>query len=124
MQSKSSKIIITTVKIKNNISEITYLKERGIVMPVKVRIPTPLRSLTNGEDEVTVEGKSIKEVIDNLETNYSGFKERLCDENGKIRRFINFYLNDEDIRFKDNQDTPVSDGDQISIIPAIAGGVS
>jgi molybdopterin synthase sulfur carrier subunit len=93
-------------------------------MPVKVRIPTPLRSLTKGEEEVTVEGKSIKEVIDNLDTNYNGFKERLCDENGQIRRFINFYLNDEDIRFKDNQDTPVSDGDQISIIPAIAGGVS
>lgn len=91
-------------------------------MPVKVRIPTPLRSLTKGEEEVTVEGKSIKEVIDNLETNYNGFKERLCDEKGQIRRFINFYLNDEDIRFKDNQETTVNDGDQISIIPAIAGG--
>ncbi len=91
-------------------------------MPVKVRIPTPLRSLTNGEEEVTVEGKSIQEVIDNLETNFNGFKERLCDENGQIRRFINFYLNDEDIRFKDNQETTVNDGDQISIVPAIAGG--
>ncbi len=93
-------------------------------MPVKVRIPTPLRSLTNGEEEVTVEGKSIQEVIDNLETNFGGFKERLCDENGQIRRFINFYLNDEDIRFKDNQETTVNDGDQISIVPAIAGGFS
>jgi molybdopterin synthase sulfur carrier subunit len=91
-------------------------------MPVKVRIPTPLRSLTNGEEEVTVEGKSIQEVIDSLETNFNGFKERLCDENGQIRRFINFYLNDEDIRFKDNQETAVNDGDQISIVPAIAGG--
>ena len=91
-------------------------------MSVKVRIPTPLRSLTNGSEEVIVEGNSIKEVIDNLETNYNGFKARLCDEKGQIRRFINFYLNDEDIRFKDNQDTPVSDGDQISIVPAIAGG--
>ncbi len=91
-------------------------------MPVKVRIPTPLRSLTSGSEEVIVEGNSIKEVIDNLETNYKGFKERLCDENGQIRRFINFYLNDEDIRFKDNQETPVNDGDQISIVPAIAGG--
>ena len=91
-------------------------------MPVKVRIPTPLRSLTNGSEEVTVEGNSIKEVIDNLETNYEGFKARLCDEKGQIRRFINFYLNDEDIRFKDNQETPVNDGDQISIVPAIAGG--
>ncbi len=92
-------------------------------MTVKVRIPTPLRTLTNGSEEVTVEGNSIKEVIDNLETNYNGFKERLCDENGQIRRFINFYVNDEDIRFKDNQETQVSDGDQISIVPAIAGGV-
>ncbi len=91
-------------------------------MPVKVRIPTPLRSLTNGSEEVTVEGNSIKEVIDNLETNYEGFKARLCDEKGQIRRFINFYLNDEDIRFKDNQETQVNDGDQISIVPAIAGG--
>ena len=91
-------------------------------MPVKVRIPTPLRSLTSGSEEVIVEGNSIKEVIDNLETNYKGFKERLCDENGQIRRFINFYLNDEDIRFKDNQETQVNDGDQISIVPAIAGG--
>jgi molybdopterin synthase sulfur carrier subunit len=93
-------------------------------MPVKVRIPTPLRSLTNGEEEVTVEGKSIQEVIDNLETNFGGFKERLCDKNGQIRRFINFYLNDEDIRFKDNQETTVNDGDLISIVPAIAGGFS
>ncbi len=93
-------------------------------MPVKVRTPTPLRSLTNGEEEVTVEGKSIQEVIDNLETNFSGFKKRLCDENGQIRRFINFYLNDEDIRFKDNQETAVNDGDIISIVPAIAGGFS
>ncbi len=93
-------------------------------MPVKVRIPTPLRSLTNGEEEVTAEGKSIQEVIDNLETNFGGFKERLCDENGQIRRFINFYLNDEDIRFKDNQETAVNDGDIISIVPAIAGGFS
>ncbi len=91
-------------------------------MPIKVRIPTPLRSLTKGSEEVTVEGKSIKEVIDNLEANCNGIKERLCDENGQIRRFINFYVNDEDIRFMDNQETEVKDGDQISIVPAIAGG--
>ncbi|MCP4255627.1 MAG: MoaD/ThiS family protein [Candidatus Scalindua sp.] len=89
---------------------------------VTVSIPTPLRSLTDGASFVMVQGNSIKEVIDNLETNHKGFKERLRDENGQIRRFINFYLNDEDIRFKDNQDTPVNDGDQISIVPAIAGG--
>ena len=72
--------------------------------------------------KLLLRAKSIQEVIDNLETNFNGFKERLCDENGQIRRFINFYLNDEDIRFKDNQETTVNDGDQISIVPAIAGG--
>ncbi len=91
-------------------------------MPVKVRIPTPLRTLTNGSDEVTVEGKCVKEVIDNLEASCNGIKERLCDEKGQIRRFINFYVNDEDIRFLNNQETEVKDGDQISIVPAIAGG--
>lgn len=91
-------------------------------MPVKVRIPTPLRTVTKGADEVTAEGKNIKEVIENLEANYKGIKERICDNDGQIRRFINFYLNDEDIRFMGNQNTPVKDGDQISIVPAIAGG--
>ena len=93
-------------------------------MSVKVRIPTPLRSLTNGSEEVAIEGNSVKEIVDNLEANYNGIKERLCDKNGQIRRFINFYLNDEDIRFLNNQDTQVKDGDQISIVPAIAGGCS
>ncbi len=92
-------------------------------MSVTVRIPTPLRTLTNNVDEITVEGNTIKEVIENLESNYNGIKERICDENGQIRKFINFYLNDEDIRFLENQDTPVKDGDQISIVPAIAGGI-
>lgn len=91
-------------------------------MPVTVRIPTPLRTLTKNADEVTVKGNTIREVIENLESNYNGIKERICDEKGQIRRFINFYLNDEDIRFLENQDTPVKDGDQISIVPAIAGG--
>lgn len=91
-------------------------------MPIKVRIPTPLRTVTKGADEVTAEGKTIKEIIDNLEANHKGIKERICDNDGQIRRFINFYLNDEDIRFMGNQNTPVKDGDQISIVPAIAGG--
>ncbi|MDR4505625.1 MAG: MoaD/ThiS family protein [Candidatus Scalindua sp.] len=93
-------------------------------MAVKVRIPTPLRSLTNGSDEVSVEGNTIKEVVDNLESSYRGIKERICDENGQIRKFINFYVNEEDIRFLNNQETPVKDGDQISIVPAIAGGTA
>jgi molybdopterin synthase sulfur carrier subunit len=92
-------------------------------MSVKVRIPTPLRTLTGGSDEVSVDGNSVKEIIENLENNHNGIKERICDENGEIRRFINFYVNDEDIRFLSNQETEVKDGDQISIVPAIAGGI-
>lgn len=91
-------------------------------MPVSVRIPTPLRTLTKGADEVKVNGNNIKDIIEDLEANYKGIKERICDEKGQIRRFINFYLNDEDIRFMDNLNTPVKDGDNISIVPAIAGG--
>lgn len=91
-------------------------------MAIKVRIPTPLRTFTNGADEVNIEGSTIKEIIDGLEANHNGIKERICDDSGEIRRFINFYVNDEDIRFLDNQATQVKDGDQLSIVPAIAGG--
>lgn len=91
-------------------------------MAVTVRVPTPLRSLTNGAEEVSIEGNTIQEVVDNLEANHNGIKERLCDENGKIRRFLNVYVNDEDIRFLQNQGTAVKDGDTVSIVPAIAGG--
>ena len=91
-------------------------------MPITVRIPTPLRNLTKGVDEVKVNGKNIGEIIENLEANYKGIKERICDDDGQIRRFINFYLNDEDIRFMGNLNTPVKDDDHISIVPAIAGG--
>jgi len=91
-------------------------------MGVAVRIPTLLRSLTNGQAEVLVEGKTIQEVIENLENDYHGIKERVCDENGNLRRFVNLYLNDEDIRFLKDLDTEVGDGDGISIVPAISGG--
>ncbi len=91
-------------------------------MAITVRIPTPLRSLTSGEAEVTVEGGTVQEIIENLEKAYSGMKERLCDEEGKLRRFVNLYLNDEDIRFLQDLETEVKDGDGLSIIPAIAGG--
>jgi molybdopterin synthase sulfur carrier subunit len=91
-------------------------------MALNVRIPTPLRKITNGKDEVTAEGKNVKEVIEDLEKNYPGLKERICEEDGSLRRFVNVYLNDEDIRFKDNVQTEVKDTDEISIIPAIAGG--
>jgi molybdopterin synthase sulfur carrier subunit len=91
-------------------------------MGVSVKIPTPLRSLTNGQAEVSVEGKTVKEVIENLERDCNGIKARICDEQGNLRRFVNLYLNDEDIRFLQNLDTVISDGDGLSIIPAIAGG--
>ncbi|MBI5561257.1 MAG: MoaD/ThiS family protein [Deltaproteobacteria bacterium] len=92
-------------------------------MAVKVRIPTPLRKLTNGADEVAAEGRNIAEVIGDLEKNFPGLKERICEPDGKLRRFVNLYLNDEDIRFKKNLDTELKDSDEISIIPAIAGGM-
>ncbi|MDH5477441.1 MAG: MoaD/ThiS family protein [Nitrospinota bacterium] len=89
---------------------------------VKVRIPTPLQRLTKGESEIAGTGETIKEVIAGLEANFPGFSERLYDEEGKLRRFINIYVNEEDIRFLDGENTKLSDGDDISVIPAIAGG--
>jgi len=91
-------------------------------MPVVVRIPTPLRRLTDGQGEVEVEAKSVKEAIEKLEEKFPGFKERLLDEKGELRRFVNLYLNDEDIRFLKGIDTELKEGDILSIVPAIAGG--
>lgn len=90
-------------------------------MTIKVRIPTPLRTLTKGLDEVSAEGGTVRAVIDHLEERYPGLKERLLDEQG-VRRHVNLFLNDEDIRFLDGLDTPVKAGDQLHVIPAIAGG--
>ena len=90
-------------------------------MPVKVRIPTPLQKLT-GQGEVQVQPGNIKDMIAQLEKNFPGMKDRICDESGKIRRFVNVYLNEEDIRFLNQEDTQLKDGDEISIVPAIAGG--
>jgi sulfur-carrier protein len=92
-------------------------------MAVTVRIPTPLRTLTQGKDEVEAAGKSVRDVIEDLEKHYPGLKERLLDDKG-VRRFVNIYQNEEDIRFLDNLDTKVKEGDSISIVPAIAGGAS
>jgi len=91
-------------------------------MSVKVRIPTPLRGLTNGQGEVEGQGASILELIENLEKLYGGLRERICDETGTIRRFINIYVNEEDIRFLQGTSTPLKAGDLVSIVPAIAGG--
>jgi molybdopterin synthase sulfur carrier subunit len=91
-------------------------------MPVKVRIPTPLRKLTHDEEVVETVAESVSEAITDLETRYPGIKERLVDEAGEVRRFVNVYVNEEDIRFLDNASTALKDGDEISIIPAIAGG--
>lgn len=91
-------------------------------MPVTVHIPTPLRKLTGDAASVQASGSTIAEVIESLEAAHPGIKERLLDGAGNIRRFVNIYLNDEDIRFLSDQSTPVKDGDEISIIPAIAGG--
>jgi molybdopterin synthase sulfur carrier subunit len=91
-------------------------------MAVKVRIPTPLMKLTNDQSEVSAEGGTIADILNNLESQYNGIKERICDESGAPRRFINIYLNEEDIRFLEGEKTVVKEGDDISIIPAIAGG--
>jgi sulfur-carrier protein len=91
-------------------------------MPTSVRIPTPLRKLTREEEVVAAEGGTISEILTSLEKSYPGLAERICDEEGNIRRFVNIFLNDEDIRFLEDKNTPVKDGDEISIVPAIAGG--
>ena len=91
-------------------------------MAVKVRIPTPLRKLTNDAELVEVQAKTVAEAIDVLQKLYPGIKDRLVDETGAVRRFVNVYVNEEDIRFLQNQQTKLKDGDEISIIPAIAGG--
>lgn len=91
-------------------------------MSVIVRIPTALRKLTASQDSVSASGGSLSECIDTLEVSYRGLKERLCDEAGEIRRFVNIYVNGEDVRFLQGLATPLKDGDEVSIVPAVAGG--
>jgi sulfur-carrier protein len=92
-------------------------------MAVTVRIPTPLRTLTQGSEAVSAEGKTVRELIETLESKYAGIKDRLVDEKG-VRRFVNLYVGEEDIRFLDGLDTALKDGDEVSIVPAIAGGAA
>lgn len=87
-----------------------------------VRIPTPLRKLTSEKDEVVISASNVGELIEKMESEYPGIKNRLCDESGNIRRFINLYVNNEDIRFLDGKETALKEEDVVSIIPAIAGG--
>ena len=91
-------------------------------MAITVRIPTPLQRLTNGQAEVQCDGKTVAELLSDLERRHPGIKERICDEQGKLRRFVNIFVNEEDIRFAQGDQTVVKDGDEVSIIPAIAGG--
>lgn len=89
---------------------------------IKVRIPTPLRPLTKNQGEVEAKAASIAEMIETLNAAHPGLKDRLCDDKGELRRFVNIYVNEEDIRFLKGKETSLKDGDEVSIVPAIAGG--
>ena len=89
---------------------------------IKVRISTPLRPLTKGQGEVESAAANIVDMIGSLDATYPGLKNRLCDEKGDLRRFVNIYVNEEDIRFLNGKETSLKDGDEVSIVPAIAGG--
>ena len=91
-------------------------------MSITVRIPTPLRNLTGGQGEIQATGNSVSQLIDDVDKNHPGLKDRIYDEKGQLRRFVNVYLNEEDIRFLNGPETSTKDGDVVSIIPAIAGG--
>jgi molybdopterin synthase sulfur carrier subunit len=91
-------------------------------MTIQVRIPVQLRALTNGEEVVTASGRSVSEIIEDIDSKYPGVRDRICEADGKVRRFVNIFVNEEAIRFLDNLQTPISENDEVSIIPAIAGG--
>jgi sulfur-carrier protein len=91
-------------------------------MTVKVLVPTPLQKFTNNQAEIKCSANNVSELIDSLETDCPGIKARLCDDDGKPRRFLNFYVNSEDIRFLEGTETVLADGDEVSIVPAVAGG--
>lgn len=91
-------------------------------MSVVVRIPTPLRRMTNGQDKVEVGAGSLVGMVEELEGSFPGFRERLLDEDGELRYFVNIYLNGEDVRFLEGLDTAMREGDEVSIVPAVAGG--
>lgn len=91
-------------------------------MSASVRIPTPLRQITGGAADVSIDAGTVREMIEALEKQFPGMRERLCEENGQVRRFVNVFVGDEDIRFLQGVETRIPDGEQVSIIPAVAGG--
>lgn len=91
-------------------------------MSVTIRIPGPLRRVTNGQSQVSVNATTVAEAIDSLDSEHAGIKDRICDETGDLRYFVNVYLNGEDVRFLDGTKTQVKSGDELSIVPAVAGG--
>jgi len=91
-------------------------------MSITVKIPTPLRKITQGAGEIEISGNNILEMLNLMEKTYPGIKDRICDEHGELRRFVNIYVNQEDIRFLKGKETNLKDGDEVSIVPAIAGG--
>ncbi len=91
-------------------------------MAVNVKIPTPLRNLTGDLDTVASEGATLQELVGHLETAYPGMRERLCDDTGSLRRFVNVYINGEDVRFLSGLESALKEGDEVSIVPAVAGG--
>ena len=91
-------------------------------MAITVNVPTPLRKLTDNQAEVEIKATSVEELIENLENDHAGIKEKLLDESGEIRRYVNIFVNDEDIRFLEGKETGLKDGDNVSIVPSIAGG--
>ena len=91
-------------------------------MSIVVRIPNPLRRITGGQDKITADGNNLREVIDSIDGQFNGIKERMCDDSGELRNFVNVYVNGEDVRFLDGLNTETNTGDEISIVPAVAGG--
>jgi molybdopterin synthase sulfur carrier subunit len=111
-----------SILVRKLLANVFIDSKEVVFMPVRVRVPTPLRKFTQGVDEVNAQGANVKALVEDLDKNFPGIKERICDETGKIRRFVNVYVNGDDIRFLQNLETALKEGDNISIVPAIAGG--
>lgn len=118
----SNRNVVRSVQHGLGLNSPTDGKLEGTSMPVMVRIPTPLRSLTKGTAEVQAKGDTVDDLVKDLERQFPGLRDRLMDEKGELRRFINLYVNEEDVRFLQGRSTSLKDGDTVSIVPAIAGG--